>query len=70
MNINICIDLVDCEWDVFGEWISCSKTCGGGEKSRTRSVKTIEQNGGNPCNGEATEIQSCNTDSCPGIYNT
>ena len=67
MTINVCIFLVDCEWDEFGEWTSCSKTCGSGEHSRTRTVKTIQKNGGDSCPGEATEIQSCNTDSCPGI---
>ena len=70
MSINIYIVLVDCEWDAFNEWTSCSKTCGVGEKSRTRTVKTIEQHGGTPCTGEATENQSCNTHSCPGTYNT
>ena len=63
------IFLVDCEWNDFGEWTSCSKTCGGGERSRSRIVKTIEQKGGNPCTGEATEVESCNTNSCTGIHN-
>jgi hypothetical protein len=69
-NIQISTFLVDCEWDVFGDWTSCSKSCGGGENSRTRTVKTTEQNGGNPCLGETTETQSCNVDSCPGMYNS
>ena len=68
--MNIGIVLVDCEWDIFGVWSSCSKTCGGGEGSRARTVKTVEQHGGNPCTGEATEIQSCNTNSCSGMDNT
>ena len=55
---------VDCEWNQFGNWSSCSETCGGGEKSRTRSKKTEEQNGGR-CPGKAIETNSCNTDSCP-----
>ena len=68
MNIQIRIFLVDCEWDNFGEWNSCSKSCGGGDKTRTRTVKAIEQNGRNPCLGESNETQSCNVDACPGMY--
>ena len=58
--------VVDCEWGNFGDWSSCSQTCGGGEKSRTRSRKTQPENGGNPCIGEETEKQTCNPDTCPG----
>ena len=69
-NRNIRIDPVDCEWDGFGEWTGCSKSCGGGEKTRTRTVKTIAQHGGNPCVGDSTEAQSCNMDLCPGMHNS
>ena len=56
---------IDCEWGQFGEWSTCSKSCGGGEKSRTRS-KTLEaSNGGTQCNGESTETESCNAHNCP-----
>ena len=58
--------LVHCEWEEFGEWSSCSQTCGRGEQSRIRSTKTEAENGGNPCTGDETETQPCNTDSCPG----
>ena len=59
---------MDCEWDDFGDWGSCSTSCGGGTQSRTRSIKKQEENGGNPCIGDEIENQSCNTDSCPGQY--
>ena len=59
--------LVSCEWNEFGAWSTCTVACGGGSQSRTRSFKTEPQNGGTPCTGEPTEIQSCNTDPCPGM---
>ena len=57
--------LVDCEWGSYGEWSSCTVSCGGGEKSRTRSVATPASNGGQECEGEATESEACNTGGCP-----
>ena len=62
----ICIYIVDCEWDDFGEWSICDQTCGGGLQSRTRSTKAYAKNGGIPCTGDKKGTQSCNTDSCPG----
>ena len=58
--------VVDCKWGDYSEWSSCSQTCGGGEKSRTRSKETQAENGGSPCTGDETDKQSCNPDACPG----
>ena len=52
----------------FGEWSTCSKTCGNGEKSRTRQVATPASNGGQNCEGDATEIMACNDVTCPGRW--
>ena len=57
---------VNCEWGPYGEWSSCSKTCGEGEKYRTRLVSQPASNDGQPCEGEATETMSCNETQCPG----
>ena len=56
--------LVDCLWDEFDEWSACSKTCGSGEKSRSRSKVNEEENGGVPCVGNSIEIEACNTLTC------
>ena len=56
---------MDCEWGSYGEWSSCSVSCGVGEKSRTRQVATAAANGGQDCVGEATESESCNGGDCP-----
>ena len=50
---------VDCVWGEFG---TCSVTCGGGTQIRT--VLTEAANGGAPCPGSDT--QTCNEDPCPG----
>ena len=51
----------------YGEWVpwsSCSLTCGGGTRRRTRSC-----NSANPsemkCIGNSTEVEQCNTRKCP-----
>ena len=58
---------VNCVWGAYGAWTSCSKTCNGGEKSRSRQVSTPASNGGQPCTGKDTETNDCNVTPCPGI---
>jgi len=54
-----------CEWGGWSEWKSCSKTCGGGTRNRTR-IKAIEPaNAGADCIGNSTEEEVCNPDGCP-----
>jgi len=57
---------VHCEWD---EWIygACSVTCGGGTQWNTRVVAVAAENGGEQCQGDDLEIESCNTEACPPI---
>ena len=57
---------VDCVWGVYGDWSACSKSCGIGEKTRSRPKATEASNGGQECQGEASETESCNEDACPG----
>ena len=68
LNYLLSIFLVDCEWDEFGAWSTCTETCGGGEQSRTRKVKTKAAFGGTACLGNATETQACNENACPGRF--
>merc|ERR1712179_420155 len=56
---------VDCVWGDYGKWSACSKSCGGGEKTRSRAKATEKVNGGHECLGEATQTESCNEDACP-----
>lgn len=53
------------EWKAWGVWGSCSKSCGGGERKRTRECQG-PQYGGDDCEGdEFQQIEECNTSLCP-----
>ena len=56
---------VDCSWTNWGPWGSCSKTCGSGTMTRSRS-KNGPILGGSECSGSSSSSTSCNTNSCPG----
>ena len=49
------------EWNSWGAWESCSVTCGGGQRNRTR---TCTHDG--LCTGNDWEMEACNPESCPG----
>merc|ERR1712079_328177 len=56
---------VDCRWNNWSDWTSCSKTCGQGSKNRRREVQTRARNGGSQCQGLSRQTQSCNVRDCP-----
>ena len=56
---------VDCVWGQWSTWSSCSKSCGGGTNTRSRSKIETERNGGS-CPGSGSDSKRCNTQSCPG----
>lgn len=55
----------DCEYS-WSAWTSCSRTCGGGQRSRRRSILRYPVGGGASC-GERDyqEYQACGTNECP-----
>ena len=55
---------VDCKVSDFGAWSTCSKSCGGGTQTRSRTVLIAAANGGCACPA-LTESQNCNSQSCP-----
>ena len=57
--------LVACVWGTWDTWATCSTTCGGGVKIRTRKIDTYEENGGAACSGLSSEQQGCNSGTCP-----
>ncbi|XP_073935176.1 A disintegrin and metalloproteinase with thrombospondin motifs 14 isoform X2 [Castor canadensis] len=53
-------------WTKFG---SCSRSCGGGVRSRSRSCDNPPPSyGGRSCSGPMFEYQICNSEECPGPY--
>ena len=74
MNINtiatVCINvLVDGGWSMWGNWSSCSGTCGIATKTRIRTCsQPAPQNGGAQCPGNHTQIHACFDRSCPGNF--
>ena len=59
---------VNCTWDTWTAWETCSVTCGGGTQDRNREVGQEALFGGNECTGDNEETQSCNNNGCPGMY--
>ncbi|XP_053397886.1 adhesion G protein-coupled receptor B1-like [Mercenaria mercenaria] len=49
----------------WGIWSACTKTCGGGTHSRTRScTNPLPAFGGSVCNGETSQTEACNEQTC------
>ena len=57
---------MDCKWQNWDQWGDCSKSCGGGQKTRKWEKAQEAVNGGKVCTGPAQENQECETDACPG----
>jgi len=50
-------------WTGWSAWTGCTRTCGGGTMSRTRSCQNSLA-GGATCSGSSTQTVACNTQSC------
>jgi len=55
---------VDCVVSQWAEWSQCSAACGGGSKSRTRSVSVWPREGGEPCPEEESVSEGCAPSPC------
>lgn len=55
----------DCAWAQWGDWSTCTVTCGGGVKRRNRGLDTYPKNGGALCEPlDTSEVAPCSTVSC------
>ena len=54
---------VDCTWNQWRSWSSCSRNGGSCTKTRSRT-KNGPFNGGAPCSGYNQDSRSCNQQSC------
>ncbi|XP_041672068.1 A disintegrin and metalloproteinase with thrombospondin motifs 14 [Cheilinus undulatus] len=59
----------DGSWGSWSKYGSCSRTCGGGVRSRNRQCNNPPPAyGGRDCPGSAFDYQMCNTEECAGPY--
>ncbi|XP_066048296.1 hemicentin-1 [Chamaea fasciata] len=57
---------VDGSWSEWGLWEECSRSCGQGNRTRSRTCSNPPaQHGGKPCEGSALESVMCNLRPCP-----
>lgn len=54
----------NCTFSLWETWSTCSKECGGGERTRMRSIKSPLNHNGAPCEGQLAEMSPCNTFHC------
>ncbi|XP_034165295.2 A disintegrin and metalloproteinase with thrombospondin motifs 14 isoform X1 [Pangasianodon hypophthalmus] len=56
-------------WSSWGRFGSCSRSCGGGVRSRSRQCNNPPPAyGGRECPGSEFDYRICNTEDCPGAY--
>lgn len=53
----------DCQMSAWSDWSECTSTCGGGLKTRTRTILKPAYNGGKACEHLVEQIE-CNTNPC------
>ncbi|KAK7478706.1 hypothetical protein BaRGS_00030091, partial [Batillaria attramentaria] len=65
-NTHICCTQgVNGGWSSWGPWGTCSKSCGGGTRTRDRKCTNLPPIcGGSNCSGSAWQTQPCNTQTC------
>lgn len=54
----------DCLFSTWGEWHTCSVSCGIGTQLRTRMLMVDSTEGGLPCNGLLQSFRDCNLGRC------
>jgi len=55
----------DCTWSDWADWTACTATCGGGVKTRQRSIKDEHAGQGRACGGSRNQTLRCSTKTCP-----
>ena len=61
--------LVDCTWSEFGEYSSCSVSCGQGIQTSVKLLDHTGQNGGKPCEEDSNILRNtkiCSNPKCKG----
>ena len=61
---------VDGNWSGWKQWGPCTKSCGRGSQTSTRTcTNPPPTNGGEECRGVNERSRDCNTQPCPGKIN-
>ena len=69
LNVHVVVVPVDGGWSDYGDWSECSKSCGGGERTRSRTcTNPSPADGGAECTGESEEKEACGNDPCAGVF--
>ena len=56
---------IDCQWSAWKKEGECSKSCGnGGKQIFVRRQEIKAKNGGKPCSGSDSTIETCNNHRC------
>lgn len=55
------------QWNQWGHWSGCSKSCDGGWERRTRTCQGAAVTG-QPCEGTGEEVRRCSEQRCPAPY--
>ena len=63
-NTQACPSAVNCQVSEYGEFSPCTRECGGGTRTRTRTVVVSPVGTGAAC-PRLTETEDCNTQRCP-----
>lgn len=64
MTVEEALGHKDCLWGDWGPYGFCSKTCGGGQRDRTRQILQVRVGGGKECEGSQKETAQCNPELC------
>lgn len=60
---------VNGNWSKWSKWSECSKTCGGGVWTKSRSCTDPSPlNGGLDCVGSPYNTRICSIEPCPGMF--
>jgi len=64
-NTQSCTLPQNCQYGAWTEWSTCSRSCDGGQTSRTRDIAVYPTGGGNPCSkANLMEVGGCGQNSC------
>ncbi|XP_062511536.1 neurotrypsin-like isoform X2 [Corticium candelabrum] len=65
INTSVLMEVINGGWSQWSRWSTCTETCGGGFKSRTRLCNSpIPQNGGARCVGKSEKKKKCGRRPC------